>query len=709
MPNRHPVCFIRMMKQLIQNLKSGDTSLLEVPVPTPAAGQILVRVSHSVLSPGTERMLLDFGKAGWLGKMQQQPERVQELLQKIRTDGIVATFDAVRAKLDKEIPLGNAAAGVVEAVGSGVSQFRVGDRVACNGSHAEFVCVSQNLCAKIPDTVDTEAAAFTVMGAIALQGIRLLQVSFGERVVVYGLGLIGQLAVQMLKASACKVYAVDPDPDRCAVAEKAGAVVYCNRNREGAASWISEQAGFADAVLITAAAKEDKIVSDAAAMCRTRGRIVLTGVVNTNLSRNDFYKKELSFQVSSAYGPGRYEHEYEQGLTDYPEAYLRWTAARNMSAVLDAMASGVLDPLSLTLPHFRFDAYQQAYQSLLNRSIAGAVFIYPSATTAERRVQYAMSAVAPAKSIAIIGAGNFATRTVLPALKRASVPISLLVSEHGLSAAQAARRFGIATASSQLSHALDNPDIDVVFLLTPHQQHAAQASEALRKAKHVFVEKPLAINREELESLAVVYYQSARWLHVGYNRRFAPLAIKAKQSLAVAPAHISITVNAGKSPGSGWLSNPSISGGRLLGEVCHFIDLVSFFCDAPVAAVCANAPDLKSESVSLLLRMRNGSSATIQYITEGHGAFPKERVELFGSGKVLVIDNWRRLRGYGTKSSGWFSGKQDKGHDAQFALIADLIRRGGTAPISFESLYNTSMACFAALDSLKEGSWKDVM
>lgn len=708
MPLGHPVCFIQVMKQLIQNLKTGETSLLEVPVPAPAAGQVLVRVSHSVLSPGTERMLLDFGKAGWLGKIRQQPERVQEVLRKVRTDGPSATLDAVRAKLDREIPLGNAAAGTVVAVGAGVTRFRVGDRVACNGSHAAFVSVSQNLCVSIPDSIGFETAAFTVMGAIALQGIRLLQTSLGERVVVYGLGLIGQLAVQLLRASGCRVYAVDPDPGRCAAAERAGAQVYCNRQQERVAAWIAAQSGDVDAVLITASAQGDSIVSDAAAMCRKRGKIVLTGVVNTHLSRNDFYKKELSFSVSSAYGAGRYEQEYEQGLTDYPEAYLRWTAARNMAAVVDTMLAGQLDPLSLSLPQFDISEYEQAYKELLNHSIPGAVFTYPPDAPLSQLVRYPASAAVSAEGIAVIGAGNFATRIVLPALRKTGLSVSMIVSEHGLSAAQTARKFGITSASSQINHALDHPGSGVVFLLTPHHQHANLACEALLKGKHVFVEKPLAISREELDAVAEAYRVSSKWLHVGYNRRFAPLSLKAKVLMGAAPVHVSVMVNAGKSPDSGWLSDRLQSGGRLVGEVCHFVDLVSFFCDAPVAAVCAQSPGRESETVSLQLRMRNGSTATIQYITEGHPAYPKERIELFGSGKVIVIDNWRRLKGFGVPSSGLLPGKQDKGHEAQFAQIAQLIRIGGSAPISFDSLYNTSATTFAALDSLRDACWKEL-
>lgn len=695
------------MKQLIQNLKTGATSLLDVPVPDPAPGQVLVRVSHSVLSPGTERMLLDFGKAGWLGKIRQQPERLQEVIHKISTDGLGATIDAVRAKLDREIPLGNSASGTIIAVGADVHRFRVGDRVACNGTHAEFVCVSQNLCAKVPDSVSSEQAAFTVMGAIALQGIRLLQISFGERVVVYGLGLIGQIAVQLLRASGCKVYGVDPDFERCAAAEKLGATCYCNQEGARAAIWLSGQAGDVDAVLITASAKDDSIISDAADMCRKRGRIVLTGVVNTHISRSEFYKKELSFQVSSAYGPGRYEFEYEQGLTDYPEAYLRWTAARNMGAVLEAMAEGTLKPSLLSLPHFDLADYERAYVSLLNHTITGALFEYDPGADLSPVVKYPSSTAVAAKSVAVIGAGNFAARVVLPSLKRAAVPIGVLVSEHGLSAAQYAKKFSIPEASTKLSSVMDNSDIDAVFILTPHQSHAALAMEALAKGKDVFVEKPLALNRTELDALASVYRHSGKLLHVGYNRRFAPLAVKAKK-LLTRPVHISIIVNAGKKPESGWLSDRSVSGGRVIGEVCHFVDLVSFFCDSLVDEVCATAPDQNSDTISLLLRMKNGSTASIQYITEGNSAYPKERIELFGAGKVLVIDNWRRLKGYGAPSSGFLPERQDKGHDAQFVAIAALMRQGGDAIVPFDQLYNTSMATFAILDSINEGTWKKV-
>lgn len=696
------------MKQLLQNLKTGTTSLLEVPVPAPAPGQVLVRVTHSVLSPGTERMLLDFGKAGWMGKMRQQPERVNEVLNKVKTDGLLTTWDAVRSKLDKEIPLGNSATGIVVAVGSGVTDFAIGDRVACNGSHAEFVCVSKNLCVKVPESVPPTFAAFTVMGAIALQGIRLLQTNFGERVVVYGLGLIGQLAVQLLRASGCEVFGIDADKERCRLAQEAGAVVYCNSDSGSAAPWIAEQAGSVDAVLITASATNDQIIADAAHMCRKRGRIVLTGVVNTTISRNDFYKKELSFQVSSAYGPGRYDFDYEQGQVDYPEAYLRWTAARNMSAVVAAMASGTLNPSKFPLPEFPFEAFDSAYTALLSKEIPGAVFYFQEAAPIADSIQFPGRQAMAGKSIAVVGTGNFASRIVLPALIKAGARIAMLVSEQGVSAAQLARKFQVPEAASSIEPILKHSEVQSVLVLTPHESHARLVSEFLNAGKDVFVEKPLALNRTELDAVALARKQSGRSVQVGYNRRFAPLAVKAKSLLGAAPAQVLITVNAGKAADSGWLGNPEFSGGRLVGEVCHFIDLVSFFCDAPVAAVCASSSSMNTTTVTLLLRMGNGSSATIQYITEGHSAFPKERVELFGSGKVLVVDNWRRLRGYGASSSGLLPLRQDKGHKAQFDALVQLFKEGGKELIPFESLYNTSLTTFVALDSIREGTWKDV-
>ncbi|MGC4059193.1 MAG: bi-domain-containing oxidoreductase [Chitinophagaceae bacterium] len=698
------------MKQIIQNLNSGETSVIEVPMPVPGPGQVVVRNTRSLVSSGTERMLLDFGKAGWLGKVRQQPERVQEVLRKVRTDGWIATLDAVQNKINKEIPLGNSSVGVVVALGSEVAGLKLGDRVATNGAHAEVVCVSRNLCALVPDSVSDNDAAFTVIGAIALQGIRLINPAFGEHVVVYGLGLIGQLAVQLLKANGCRVTGVDPDTQRCALARKWGIAVVCNADGSRAASFVKSlnDNQEADAVLITASAKDDEILSDSADMCRKRGRIVLTGVINTQFARNDFYKKELSFQVSSAYGPGRYDYEYESGTTDYPEAFVRWTARRNMEAVLQAMAAGQLLPSETDVVIRPFSEYKEVYDALGSSAGLATLFAYPEEVSLRDIVTYPSSRTGAGKAIAVIGAGNFCAKVILPALQKHQLRVEIIASEHGLSAAQNAKKFGIAAATAHSRHVFEHEKVDTVFIATPHHTHAALVIESLQAGKNVFVEKPLAINSEELDAITAAYRKADKVLDIGFNRRHAPYAVQAKRLMGDGVRNISITVNAGAIAAGNWLSDKAASGGRLIGEVCHFIDLAAFFAGAKVHSVCAQTSSSDEENVSLLLRMDNGCCAVINYFTNGNPAYGKERIELYGSGKTIVIDNWKSMKAYGFKRAPSFAAGQDKGHAAQFAAIAERIKKGGIALIPFESIYNTSSTALAALESLRDGCWKSV-
>jgi len=698
------------MKQIIQNLNSGETSLIEVPTPMVMKGHLLIQSVCSLVSTGTERMLVDFGRANWLNKARQQPERVKTVLDKIKTDGFGPTFDAIKSKINKPIPLGYCHSGIVIGVGAGVAGFKIGDRVASNGAHAEAVQVPQNLVAKIPDSVSSEAAAFTVVGAIALQGIRLIQPSFGETVVVFGLGLIGQIAAQLLKANGCRVIGIDTDPQKCFLAESQGITALCSAQNADIATAIlslTQQIG-ADAVLIAASAKGDSILGDAAKMSRKRGRIVLVGVVDLAINRADFYEKELSFQVSCSYGPGRYDYDFEHNGNDYPIGFVRWTAQRNFEAVLHAMASQQLKVEHLISSRLAIDEYAKVYNALHHPENAAALFVYQPAQKHTSTVS--ISSVSPktdATGIAMIGAGNFSSKVIAPMLKKNGAFLKIIASANGLNAVQLAKQYAATKATTDLSQIWEDEQIDTVIIATQHHTHAELCLQAIQKGKNVFVEKPLAINLPELEAVKLALEQSKQIIDVGFNRRHAPFAQKMRQLLGQTPPlmNIVMTINAGEIPRNNWLSDPAISGGRIIGELCHFIDLASFLTNDTVEAVCTNNLGNSEEDVTVLLRFTKGSTAAINYFSNGNKAYDKERVEVFSQGKTLVLENWKRLIGYGFKGFSAITSSQDKGHERQFKLLAERIKNGGNSLISFHSIFNTTAASIAAVQSLHEQKW----
>lgn len=695
------------MKQIIQHLNNGETALVEVPVPMVKEGHVLIRSVFSLVSKGTESMLIGFGKANWLNKARQQPQQVKAVLDKVRTDGLIPTFDAVRSKLNKPVPLGYSNAGIVISVGAGVSGLKPGDRVASNGNHAEIVQVPQHLCAKIPDTVSDESAAFTVVGAIALQGIRLLQPSFGETVVVFGLGLIGQLAVQLLSANGCRVIGIDTDEHKCALASASGAQIICNASAEAVAEQVNALTGTgADAVLITAAARNDRILSDAAHMSRKRGRIVLVGVVNLDLDRADFYEKELSFQVSCSYGPGRYDYPYEQKSVDYPIGFVRWTAQRNFEAVLQAMAAGQLRTQTLQTRILPLSGYARAYDPAAAAGDIATLFCYEQDSKLSYSIQVKENANISENAVAVIGAGNFTAKVLVPLMKKAGTPIAAIASENGLSAAQVAKQYQIPQALTDLELLWQDKRIGTVAIATRHNTHAGLCIRALQAGKNVFVEKPLALSYRELNDIKAAYEASGCTLDIGFNRRHAPLAQRMKQLIGPeAAVNIVITVNAGKIPLNSWLNDKEISGGRIIGEVCHFIDLACFLSGSEVKAVCTTGLQESEEDITVLLKLSNGSTAAIHYFSNGHKAYDKERVEVYHAGRTLVLENWKRLSGYGFKGFSSASSVQDKGHARQFSLLQQGKERAGQALIPFAQIYNVSAAAIAAVRSLQEQQW----
>jgi predicted dehydrogenase len=705
------------MQQLLQSLADGRILLEDIPVPNPARGAVLIRTTRSLISSGTERMLVEFGRAGWAEKVRQQPEKVQQVFAKMRTDGVVATLEAVRSKLEQPIPLGYCNVGRIVESGEGTPEFRVGDRVVSNGSHAEFAAVGRNLCARIPDTVDDDAAVFAPLAAIALQGMRLASPELGERCCVIGLGLIGLIAVQLLRANGCKVLAVDPDPAKTLLAKHFGAdVVDLSAGEDVLKAAESFSAGEGiDAVLIAAATDSDEPVQQAARMCRQRGRIVLIGVTGLELNRGDFYKKEISFQVSCSYGPGRYDENYENHGVDYPFGLVRWTEQRNFQAALQLMESGHLDVRPLISHRFAFAAAGTAYDLLADRTqpSLGILLEYPAAAAGAAMARNLKLAAAnfpagPAKpATAFIGAGNYAGRVLIPAFRAGGARLYAVASANGINAARYGRKYGFESASSDVDAILGSPEVDVVVVATRHDSHADLVRRALAAGKHVFVEKPLALCLADIDGIeASAGATGSRMLMIGFNRRFAPLAIRLKallRSVRGAKSFI-ITVNAGAVPAGHWTLEAA-GGGRVIGEACHFIDLLRFLAESPIAGIVARRTgDADSPtadpSVSIVLSFADGSSGSIHYLTGGHASFPKERVEVFAGGAVLQLDNFRRLRGFGwpgfTSQRLW---RQDKGQYGCAAAFISAIAAGGDAPIPLAEILEVSRATIAASEA----------
>ncbi|MEY6432355.1 bi-domain-containing oxidoreductase [Thioalkalicoccus limnaeus] len=765
------------MKQILQNMQNGTTEVVEAPSPRAGAGQLLIQTRRSLISAGTERMLVDFGKANLVDKARQQPEKVRMVLDKVRTDGLMTTVDAVRSKLAQPIPLGYCNAGVVVEVGAGVADLKPGDRVASNGSHADLVRVPRNLCARIPDGVDDESAAFTVLASIGLQGIRLAQPTLGEAFVVTGVGLIGLATVQLLRAHGCRVLAIDFDADKLALAARFGAAV-CNpgRGEDPVAAGLAFSAGRGvDGVIITASTASSDPVSQAARMSRKRGRIVLVGVTGLELNRSEFYEKELSFQVSCSYGPGRYDPLYEVQGQDYPFGFVRWTEQRNFEAVLELMADGRLDVKPLISHRFAFAEAPAAYGVLTeDKRALGILLEYPEAPAETLRVRTVSLAVGeraadaePAAPVCgFIGAGNYASRVLIPAFKAAGARFKTIVTSGGVSGVVHGRAAGFDEASTDLAAMLADPAINTVAIVTRHDLHAPFVAKALAAGKHVFVEKPLCLTLEELAEIERVYarvsgsaspasssatggdaegphdapgaptpepgsapppegnapianaavrgrsaaHGPAPLLMVGFNRRFAPHVQKMKTLLdAVSePKSFIMTMNAGAIPADHWTQDRAVGGGRIIGEACHFIDLMRFLAGSPIVSLQARAMGaapgvaVTEDKAALLLGFADGSFGTIHYLANGAASFPKERIEVFCAGRVLQLDNFRRLTGYGWPGfKGLNLWRQDKGQKACAAAFLNAIAEGRPAPIPPDEIFEVARVSIEAAEMVR--------
>ncbi len=705
------------MKQIIQSFKTGETILEEVPVPEVKRGCLLIKTTKSLVSLGTERMLVEFGKSNYLQKAKQQPDKVKQVLDKVKTDGLMPTVHSVFNKLGEPIPLGYCNVGKVIAVGESVSGFEVGDRVASNGPHAEYVCAPKNLVAHVPDNVSDEEAAFMVIGSIGLQGIRLLNPTLGETVVVIGLGLIGLLTAQLLKANGCRVIGADLDEEKLTLAEKWGIIPF-NSGKGDVVKFVEEQTSAvgADGVIITASAKTDAIISQAARMSRKRGRIVLVGVIGLNISRADFYEKELTFQVSCSYGPGRYDDYYENKGMDYPLPFVRWTEQRNFEAVLQSISSGSLLVKEMITETVELADYGKIYDEIGTHHSIASIINYPNGyypVVPNSKITLQSHSFSGEKGVVgIIGAGNFTKMTMLPALKDSGAYFNYIASQGGLSGTLLAKKYGFAHSTTDYKDILSDSEVDLVMITTRHDLHASMVTEALNAGKNVFVEKPLALNEEELIAIIDAYRKSGKTLTVGFNRRFSPHMEKIKSVVGNNQMNVIATMNAGFIPPNVWVHDMKVGGGRIIGEACHYIDLITYLTGSKVKAVCMNAmganPEENTDNASILLRMENGSTGVINYFANGSKTYSKERVEVFSQERTIIMDNFRRTKAFGVKGFSKMKTSMDKGHRNQFHRLIKAVQQGGGPLIPFDSIVNTTRASFAAIQSLKENRWVEV-
>lgn len=705
------------MKQIIQDLKNGGTILEEVPVPQVKSGCVLIQTTRTLVSLGTERMLVEFGKANLVDKARQQPDKVKQTLDKLKTDGIMPTVEAVFNKLGQPLPLGYCNVGKVIAVGKGVTEFTVGDRVASNGNHAEFVCVPKNLVAKIPDNVTDDEAAFTVIGSIGLEGVRLLKPELGETIVVIGLGLVGLIISQLLRANGCRVVGVEFDQAKLDLAAQWGVIPVNPAKGDDQVKVVEELTNGvgADGVIIAASAHDDSIIHNACEMSRKRGRVILVGVIGLNMRRDDFYKKELSFQVSCSYGAGRYDEDYENKGHDYPLAYVRWTEKRNFETILQTIGNGGLNVKQLITEEVELKDYLEIYGDMRKRGSIASIIKFPEEQKIDRVVAIEGNKFeAKSGKIGIIGAGNYTSSTVVPCLKKAGAHVKYVASAGGLTAKVIANKMGAENATSDYKEILSDPEVSLAIITTRHNMHASMVLETLKAGKSAFVEKPLCLNAEELDAIVEAYKAAPKGatLTVGFNRRFSPYAIKMKQLLGDGPKNIIATMNAGFIPKDVWVHDLEIGGGRIIGEACHFIDLCSYLAGSKVVSVCMNAmgenPEENTDNASILLRYENGTNAVINYFANGSKSYDKERVEVFSQERIMILENWRRLKGYGVKGFSKMSGSLDKGQKNEFSMLNERIQNGGEPLIPFDSIVNTTKASFAAIQSLKERKWVDV-
>lgn len=720
------------MRQLSQNLRTGDLKVDEVPTPNIQYGYILVKVKYSLISAGTERTKIETGRMSLVGKALSRPKDVKQVIQSAKQVGFKATYEKVKTRLDARSPLGYSAAGTVIAVGENVNDYQSGDMVACGGvtaSHAEIIAVPKNLCVPIPNSVSLEAGAFATLGAIAMQGIRQANIHLGENVVVIGLGLLGQLTVQMLKASGCFVLGYDLDQERCKMALQLGAdnAVYSENSLVTQLEQLTYARG-ADAVLITAGTSSDRPVELAGELCREKGTVVIVGAVGLNIPREPYYNKELDFKISRSYGPGRYDPTYEEKGLDYPYGYVRWTERRNMDAFVKLVAAEKVDVAPLITHRYKLENANEAYDLIsgkINEPYLGVIFEYEQSDYKSRNMIH-VSARRVKKDgqvgVGVIGAGNFAQSMLLPHLKKNSnVSLRGVATISPLDTLDVAERFGFIYAASSADEILADPDVDAVIIATRHDTHAELAIQAMNSGKAIHLEKPLAMSSEEINQIVEEYQNNAHdtssssFLMLGFNRRFAPMVKLAKEFITEQPEPLAIIyrVNAGYLPIDHWTQDPMQGGGRIIGEVCHFIDLLQFFSDSKVTQVYAralpNQGKYLNDNVAITLSLENGSIGSVLYTANGNKSLSKENIEIFGGGKVAIIDDYKSIKfienGKIIKSN---KGSKDKGHKSEMNAWIDSIRFGQSEPVPFNEAVIATKATFAVIKSLSKNCVVDI-
>lgn len=699
------------MEQLTQNLKSGVMEILEVPFPALTSGSVLVRNHFSMISAGTEGKTVKDARLGLIGKARSRKAEVKKVIDAARTYGLKDTYRMVMNKLDAPSALGYSCAGEVIAVAEDVVDFRIGDWVACGGSgavHAEIVAVPVNLCVKVPKRIPLEYAAFTTLGAIALQGIRQADLRLGENAVVIGLGLLGQLTLQMLEASGVSAIGIDLDPRMVELARKNGNKNCFQRNREDLEAEIYRLTnGYGcDAVIITAATSSTDPVDLAGELARKKGKVIIVGNVPTGFSRANYFKKELDLRMSSSYGPGRYDPEYEEKGLDYPYAYVRWTENRNMQAFVELLEKGSLRMEGLLTHRFAFRQAADAYQMILDKTdpFAGIVLHYDiSKEIADVPLQlksYTYNGSGPV--VGLIGAGSFGQNFLLPSLK-GKAELAGVVTARPNNARNIASKYGFSWCSGDAGEIFASKDINTVFVVTRHDSHAEYVLKALNSDKNIFVEKPLCLNENELQQIKELYLKKQVRLMVGFNRRFAPLTASLQQFIAPGqPMAIHYRINAGAIPAGHWIHDPATGGGRVIGELCHFIDYCLYVSGSELQSLSAIAlkdPDGRRDTVSVQLEFENGSTAQLSYFSNGNKLLPKEYIEIFSQGKVAVIKDFQELELYG-KALKKISTRQDKGHAQEISSFLNAVKNGEPSPISFKDIYTVTLAGFKVLESI---------
>lgn len=711
------------MKQLIQSFKTGELGLFDVPAPVCEINGALVQTTVSLVSAGTEKMLVDFAKKSMLAKAKDRPDLVKQVIDKMKKEGVRNTLEKVFTKLDTPIPLGYSLAGRVVEVGSELSGINIGDRVACGGAgyanHAEINYIPKNLMVKIPDGVDDIDASFVTVGAIALQGVRQTSPLLGEKVAVMGLGLLGQLTVQLLKANGCKVIGSDIDPDKMALAKKLGCDEVCH-----AGELISKANEFTngygvDAVIIAASTSSNQPITDAAEISRMRGRVVLVGMVGMDVPRNTYYKKELEIKLSMAYGPGRYDPEYEEKGIDYPYDLVRFTEQRNFEAFLGLIQEGKITPKELITHSYDFDDAMSAYDLLEGRikeKYLGIVLNYKRDIKLENEkiVQRSEKKISNDKvNIGLIGAGNFTKSVILPNIQKVGdFEFVGLCTATGVSAQGTGKKYDFKYITTDSEEIFKNSEINSVFITTRHNDHASKVLKAIESKKHCFVEKPLCIYEEELEVIKEAY-TGETIVQVGFNRRFSPMIEKMKKFIS-GQISVNYRINAGIIPKNVWIQDRTIGGGRIIGEVCHFIDTCSYLIGSEVKSVFATTIQKSDQSipdednVNIVLNYVNGSTATISYYAYGDNSMPKEYIEVFSSGVSMQMNDFRELTIFkGGKSSKEKSANQDKGFVNEFKAFKEAIKSENEA-ISFDSIYNTTKTTFKILESIRSKSLVEI-